>query len=78
VIFVTGLIEFGLTDDVSVHAFYHHFYLLLEVEKLVKCLFIVFTLIGVVSLLNNVFLIFNQICTQFETINLFLYILHKL
>jgi len=43
VIFVTGLIEFGLTDDVSVHAFYHHFYLLLEVEKLVKCSFIVCT-----------------------------------
>jgi len=42
-IFVTGLIEFGLTDDVSVHAFYHHFYLLLEVEKLVKCSFIVCT-----------------------------------
>jgi centromere protein I len=31
---IIGLIEFGLTDDVSVHAFYHHFYLLLEVEKL--------------------------------------------
>jgi len=43
VIFVTGLIEFQLTDDVPVHAFYHHFYLLLEVEKLVKCSFIVCT-----------------------------------
>ncbi|GFG41066.1 hypothetical protein Cfor_04542 [Coptotermes formosanus] len=31
---IIGLIEFGLTDEVSVHAFYHHFYLLLEIEKL--------------------------------------------
>jgi len=40
----SGLIEFGLTDEMSVRAFYHHFYLLLEDEKLVMCVFTLCTL----------------------------------
>lgn len=67
IIFVTGLIEFGLTDQMSVHAFYYHLYMLLENDRLV-CLYSLFVhFIATISLQFNLhFCYLNRNCRQLE------------